>query len=342
MKLSIHIKSFLANIFETSGLISRYLKKKSICNYLILMYHRIIPYKEAEPGMQEGMYVEPETFNMHIDYLKKYFEIIPLSEINSHINDMSSIKHFPRCVLTFDDGWYDFYKFAYPILVAQRVPATVFLPTKYIGTRNRFWTDQVTDIFVQKKNNKYTFGKKMGSNNNVLEKLESLEGPTNIKIERAISILKNYSDDEVFHILTEMQINLNIESVSSKRVFLNWEEVRKMAESGLITFGSHTNNHKILNYLNDDDIIDELVQSKNKLIFEKVVDPSFISFSYPNGNYDMRMMKMLEETGYNVAVTTEMGWNRPNAPCFALHRVPLHQDISSTKELFGCRIANIL
>jgi peptidoglycan/xylan/chitin deacetylase (PgdA/CDA1 family) len=99
------------------------------------MYHRIIPEKEASPGLQAGMYVEPKTFEIHIEYLKKYFLIIPLSETMNNSGKSFSLKSKPNCILTFDDGWFDFYKYAYPILKAHDVHATVFLPTKFIGTK---------------------------------------------------------------------------------------------------------------------------------------------------------------------------------------------------------------
>ena len=285
------------------------------------------------------MYIEPETFNMHIDYLKKHFKIVPFSRLFSYISDRSMLSKYPICVITFDDGWYDFYKNAYPILIAQKVPATVFLPTRFIGTCNRFWTDEVSNIFVQR--NKYSENKRTKSTNVIVNKLTTLTGSTNNIIESAISILKNHGDDEILNILTELKNVIGVEDSISKRAFLNWEEVGKMAESGLVTFGSHTNNHKMLTYLDDNDIYEELTQSKNKLISENIVSPSFIPFSYPNGNYDKRVVKLVEEAGYHVAVTTENGWNHISNHRCTLNRVGIHQDISSTIEMFGSRIAGI-
>jgi peptidoglycan/xylan/chitin deacetylase (PgdA/CDA1 family) len=307
------------------------------------MYHRIIPDKEAEPGLQAGMHVEPETFDMHIQYLKNFFNIIPFPEILTYIKDISVMKRsLPICVITFDDGWYDFFKFGYPILEAHRVPATVFLPTKFIGTRNRFWTDEVASLIARTKNPKYHQNRERISNSSEVEKLAGLAGKTETKIEKAISILKNYRDDEIFYILTELKKMWRIDPISVERAFLTWEEVEKMAGSGLITFGSHTNNHKILTYLNDKEVMEEMIESKNKLLSERLVNPSFIPFCYPNGKYDERVVRMVEEAGYHLAVTTENGWNHPSTPLFNLQRIGIHQDMSSSKEMFGCRITNLL
>ena len=332
----------LAKFLESIGAVERNILNKCGSNFLILMYHRVIPYKEAEPGLQAGMYVEPETFTMHIHYLKKHFKIIPLNDILNCIDNLSKKRNnIPICMLTFDDGWQDFYKYSYPILETHRVPATVFLPTKYISTGSRFWTDQVANIFTQEQNNKCQKYQKRFSNNNVVKKITGLEGRIESKIERAIFILKDYSDDEISNILNEIKIEWGIDLILNERTFLNWEEVAEMAKSGLISFGSHTENHKMLTYLKNNDILEELIKSKNKLISENIVDKSFIPFCYPNGNYNDMVIRLVKEAGYHVAVTTENGWNNQNASLFNLQRIAIHQDISSTKEMFGCRISNI-
>jgi len=40
-------------------------------------------------------------------------------------------------------------------------------------------------------------------------------------------------------------------------------------------------------------------------------------------------------------VTTKIGWNNSNTSRFTLKRVGIHQDVTSTKAMFGYRIANI-
>lgn len=173
-----------------------------------------------------------------------------------------------------------------------------------------------------------------------MNRLENLKGSREYQIEEAIQILKTYRDEEIEEILSYLSKKWDLNPEPLERSFLSWEEVREMAKSGLITFGSHAATHRILTTLTDTEIQDELLRSKEKLIAEKVVDPSLIPLSYPNGNYNEKIVRIVKEVGYNLAVTTEKGWNHLGSNPFTLRRIGIHQDMTSTAAMFGCRIVN--
>src|SRR5690606_32115478 len=52
------------------------------------------------------------------------------------------------CVVTFDDGYRDVYRYAYPLLKRMGVPAIVYLPTAFIGTRRRFNHDRLFHLLL--------------------------------------------------------------------------------------------------------------------------------------------------------------------------------------------------
>jgi len=325
------------------GLVGWKLKLIPSNYFVVLMYHRIIPLNDAGEGVQSGMYVQPKTFENHIRFLKNSFSFVPLSEIASIIEEKScNSNEKPICVITFDDGWHDFYINAYPIMKAHKVPATVFLPTGFIGTNDWLWTDRVGYLFSNKGNSASLQKYNRASVNAIVNQLEKLKGPQESRLEEAIEILKGYRDDEINEILLELSERWDLDQNPPGRGFLNWEEVREMAQSGLVTFGSHTVAHKILTTLADQEIRDELIESRKRLIAEQVVDPSFIPFCYPNGNHNYRIACMVKDTGYDLAVTTKKGWNNPESDPFTLRRIGIHQDMTSTDAMFYCKIAGIL
>ena len=235
-------------------------------------------------------------------------------------------------------GRYDFYHYAYPILKKYNTPATVFLPTDFIGGKDWFWTDQLACLFY----NGYSGKNNKMMNHPVIRQIDALTGSMDSRFEKAIAILKEYPLPEIKEVLEVMTSDRALEKKMQRRAFLTWDEIKTMKDSGLISFGSHTKGHQILTTLGETEIQAELLKSKEKLIAEKVVDPSFIPFCYPNGNCSCQIFQLVKDAGYDMAVTTRKGWNSSQADPFSLQRIAIHQDMTSTKAMFGCKIAEII
>jgi peptidoglycan/xylan/chitin deacetylase (PgdA/CDA1 family) len=311
-------------------------------DFVILAYHRVIPRNEAKKGVQAGMYVEPNTFERHLRFLKKYFTIVPIYKLPyGSKGTLSGLNAKPLCVLTFDDGWYDFYTYAFPILKAHQVPVTVFLPTDFIGTNAMFWTDRLAHLLGEREHIEKTATKLQFSGKNLVDKIAYLDGPLLSKLEKAITILKQYRINEIEDIVSGLSERWKIELPTEDRYFLTWDEIREIAQSGLISFGSHTAKHLILTNLKVEEIRNELVRSKERLASEDLGDPSFIPLSYPNGGYNHIIAELVREAGYSMALTTDRGWNTDRSNRFALKRVPIHQDMTFSEAMLGCRIVGL-
>ncbi len=338
LTLSLIIKRFLSTFLFRVGIAAQNIQKRRGKAFLILMYHRVLPVYKENCSIEAGMYVEPETFEKHISYLSENFEICSFKRISDFDTQDGRKTGKPICVLTFDDGWHDFYRYAFPIIKKYKVPATVFLPTGLIGTGETFWTEELSALFKRKGD---LGGSLHKSENSHVEEIEVLKGSMESRLEGAINLLKPLREEMIAETLEELKVRWSIESSEKERSFLNWDEVIEMYESGLVTFGSHTVSHRILTTLNPGEIRRELEESRNQLIEKGVVDSSAIPFSYPNGNYDAHIIELARESGYSLGVTTGSGWNGFEENLFELKRIPVHQDISSTTEMFGCRVAEI-
>ena len=338
MKYSIIIKKSLSYPFYYIHKVKALFENnKSI---IILMYHRIIQKSISRVLLQEGMYVNPDTFHQQIKFLKENFAIISLEECfqkikkNTYGNEKKQL-----CCITFDDGWKDFYDNAFEILKSQDACATVFLPTDYIGTKKRYWTDHLAKIISGIKQDEKII--KNDNSNNIINGIENLRGSIAERYEGSIRILKNLPMHEIDNVLDELGERFNVYPGSEDRSFVSWEEVKEMHESGLVNFGSHASSHRILTTISEEEVMEELLQSKNKLIEEDVVSKSFVPFAYPNGNHTDRIARMVEAAGYSIAVTTNRGWNcltDDNIDRYKLKRVGIHQDMASTDTMFACRI----
>lgn len=342
MKSSILIKNLLSKIAYNSNLTQRRLNRIGEQEYLILMYHRVLPPSKISSWLEPGMYVTPETFEMQLRFLKNHFEILSLKEIlTKKGNKNGKISKNPNCAITFDDGWLDTYEYAFPILKKFRVPATIFLTTDYIDSDKWFWTDRFLNLISQlrKKNPESAPVRiKLGQSKND----ELIIAPhDSVVTEEAIDFLKTKKIDTIEQYLENIREKCQIKVHMSGRAFLNWNEVKELVSTDLIDIGSHTARHPILTTLTHDEITNELQKSKIVLMDNQCIDKDFFPFCYPNGNFTDKIASDVKAAGYNCAVTTKKGWNMNKSNPYTLNRIGIHQDITSSLEMFGARIAEL-
>ena len=101
----------------------------------ILMYHSVS--KEEESGLR-GYYqtvTSPPVFSEHLRCLQANgYQSCSLDEVVDRLEEKCR-DETKRVVITFDDGYADFYRRAFPLINQYGYSATVFLPTGYIGDR---------------------------------------------------------------------------------------------------------------------------------------------------------------------------------------------------------------
>jgi peptidoglycan/xylan/chitin deacetylase (PgdA/CDA1 family) len=99
--------------------------------------------------------------------------------------------------------------------------------------------------------------------------------------------------------------------------FLTWGDLRSLERRG-IAIGSHTVTHTELTLLDDAQALVELRDSRGTL--ERHLGHPVQWFAYPAGREDARVVQLVREAGYVLAVTTQPGTTqRADAP-LELHR----------------------
>lgn len=103
------------------------------CKYVpVLMYHHVMDFPAAREISATKLNVSPETFRQQMDYLiGKGYSVVGLDELLPMIS-AGSLPAKP-VVLTFDDGYRDFYDYVYPVLREKNIKATVFVISQFIG-----------------------------------------------------------------------------------------------------------------------------------------------------------------------------------------------------------------
>lgn len=102
----------------------------------ILMYHYISDIEEKG----EILSLSKNVFKKHMEYLSSHsYNVISLKDLGNMLKKGVDIPD--NCViLTFDDGYKDFYTQAYPILKQYKFNATIFVVADFLGTDEK-WLD---------------------------------------------------------------------------------------------------------------------------------------------------------------------------------------------------------
>jgi peptidoglycan/xylan/chitin deacetylase (PgdA/CDA1 family) len=311
-----------------------YLKGKVV----LLMYHRVLTEKDLERYyVQPGMYVRNDVFEQQMSYLRNNFRILPLSYLVDMWKDGVWDDSQRYCVITFDDGWLDNYRHAYPILLKYNIPATIFLPTSLIDTNHWFWPDSLGYIVrkcfscPEEKSISLLYEKWPWMKSNKVKNIDD-------KIDSIIESVKAWPDEEINRLIENITDMTDV-TFPDERMLLNWQEVEEMSKSN-ISFGSHSASHAILTKLSIEKVRIEM-QASLKTLREKNINHLPI-FCYPNGNYTEEIAELAKSAGYSAAVTTRFGVeNSAPQKMFELKRIGIHNDISNTAPLFTFHLSGL-
>lgn len=98
---------------------------------VVVMYHSFTPGGWAA--------ISPATLRWHLELLREELTVVPLLDLVSALARREPTERL--VAVTVDDAYEDFFTVAYPILRELRLPATLFVPTAFIGGHND-WSTQ--------------------------------------------------------------------------------------------------------------------------------------------------------------------------------------------------------
>jgi peptidoglycan/xylan/chitin deacetylase (PgdA/CDA1 family) len=100
----------------------------------ILMYHSVSNEAETRARAYYRTLTTPAAFAEQMKHLaERGYDAVPVSEAVSRLTRGVETTKF--VAITFDDGFSDFHRQAFPVLNRYGFTATMYLPTAYIGTR---------------------------------------------------------------------------------------------------------------------------------------------------------------------------------------------------------------
>jgi len=270
----------LATIFTSTRFDKLFrIARPLFCNEVaILTYHRVIDTEKNYPFDSDLISATPDSFAKQMRYIKSSYHPISMSKF---IDSIENDKKLPKnaIMVTFDDGFDDNYKNAYPILKELDIPATFFVSTDYIGKPDTIWYERLAYFFNR------------GTSQNIIIKelnLEFMLSESN-KQECYIELIEKFKliDDkkrkDILNALYKKYGDpyLNISSKDKKlSQFMTWEQLKELSENN-ITINAHSHSHPILSMLSPEELNFELNEPK-KIIEEKLCS-TVESLAYPVG-----------------------------------------------------------
>ena len=307
--------------------VNYFFKYRAKGRHSILAYHHVVSPFSENHLLFPSEYITQELFEAHVQWLKERYYIIPLRKIfENHQSKSKSSKTRDQIALTFDDGWGDFYSFAYPILKRNNIPATVFLVTDFIDTKRQIWFNSIKRVTHELKNNpallKSLFCDDVSNilNNKsdlclIQERLSRLDGG------HVIDLLKHYPHHDcqkLADIWNKVCRSYNSDFVTSDK-WLSWAVISEMEKSGLIDFGMHGSKHLFIPHISEKDFSLEVIHCRDTL---KSRTNSFLNcYCYPGGLYLKKHTELLADMGIDFAVTYSGGVVKPGTSPYQISRV---------------------
>ncbi len=319
------IKTAVAKAAERSGLLA--LLRRGAATNVVFALHRVLPEHTAGRSYDRNLSILVASFEAFLDFISKNYEVVALDQFVSRLRD-GSAKGLAS--LTFDDGWIDNYQYAYPVLSKRRIPATIFLPTALIGTKQRLPEERIVDLW-----DCATDRGSVGELSEELLRIAGFEAQTLLQLRNAF---KQIPLETKLEFLDREEQRFGI--ARDARSFITWDEVREMQRGG-IDFGSHTSRHASLPQESDEVVERELEASRQDLLRETGSLPTY--FAYPNGRCDQRVAQICERVGFKAAFTTQNTFVYDPRRMFTIPRVAIDDTVvgGGRSDLFSSARANL-
>jgi peptidoglycan/xylan/chitin deacetylase (PgdA/CDA1 family) len=269
---------------------------------VILRFERVRP-RRADPFQPlKGSEITPKFLDRTIRALKRWrYDIVSMDEVCRRAVVLAQPRRF--VCLTFDGCYKDFVTGAYPVLVRQHVPFTVYVPTAFPdGVGQAWWL--------------------------ALEQIIAKEGRVGLMIdgnERHFSVrtvtekhdifaflsgwLRQLAPAELAAVMRDLcgRYSVDLGKVS-REASMDWGDLAKLAADPLVTIGCATVNYPVLSSLKDTDAQREMTMGC--AVAETALQRELLHFAYPFGDrasFRRAHVVMAEESGFHSAVSTIPG-----------------------------------
>lgn len=276
----------------------------------VLMYHRVTRAGAPFEGLDASLFRE------QMRWLRRHCTLIRPEELLRHAQTPGWRR--PAVLVTFDDGYRDYYDNAFPVLEELGIPSVVFVATAFIDNGGLLWTENVNWVVAETSRSRA----QLPWSREPEFDLSSRDGRQSF-IAAAKSHLKQVPDAQrqrELHLLFD-ELGVSPDQANLERQMMNWDEVR--ATIGLTQIGGHSHTHPIMSQLDERQMDLEIRLCRERIATQTGQVPRY--FAYPNGrqqDFNDMTRRLLRQYGFELAFSTIEGINGGNIDQMAIKRQP--------------------
>jgi peptidoglycan/xylan/chitin deacetylase (PgdA/CDA1 family) len=269
---------------------------------LILCYHGIS--LDDEHHWRPALYMAPSQLETRLSLLKAGgYNVLPLGEALQRLQAGSLPQR--SVAITFDDGTYDFYRRAYPLLRRYGFPVTVYQTTYYSDHQLPVFNLMCSYLLWKQRGKMLSGGSAIGLDDQLDLRAEA--GRQQI-VRKLIAMaeergLSGQEKNEIARDLASM-VGVDYDDLASRRLLhvMKPEEVKELAVEG-VDFQLHTHRHRTPR---DRSLFQrEIRENRDRLT--QLTGKVASHFCFPSGVYDRQFLPWLSEEGVQSATTCDVG-----------------------------------
>jgi peptidoglycan/xylan/chitin deacetylase (PgdA/CDA1 family) len=270
----------------------------------ILTLHHVRPPRPEAFQPNRLLEITPEFLEGLLRRLKRArVDVVSLDEMHRRFIEGDFKRRF--VCITFDDGYKDLMRWAYPLLKKYELPFALYIPTSFPDRLGELWWVALEAVVAQNS--------RIGL---VIDGKQQFFECASVREKRDLyDALYGYlrsmrTEDEVRRMVRDLCATYRVDIASFCRdLCMSWEEIIELAADPLVTIGAHTVNHPMLKkVLNDAAARAEMEMSRS--VLEAALSKRPEHLAYPVGDATSagpREFRIAAELGFKTAVTTRPG-----------------------------------
>jgi peptidoglycan/xylan/chitin deacetylase (PgdA/CDA1 family) len=270
----------------------------------ILTLHHVRPARSEGFQPNRLLEVTPDFLEGLVRRLARArIDVVSLDEMHRRFIEGDFKRRF--VCLTFDDGYKDFLRWAYPVLRKYRLPFAMYIATSFPDRLGELWWVALEAVVAQNSR----IGMVVNGDDRYFEcATVSQKRELYDEIYRYLRSMK--TEEEVRRVVRDLCACYRVDMAAfCRELCMDWAEIVDLAADPLCTIGAHTVNHMMLRKVPSDATV-RAEMEMSRAVLEAALGKRPEHLAYPVGDPTSagpREFRIAAELGFKTAVTTRPG-----------------------------------